>query len=305
MKRILIVFFLVLFITLFLPLTIVYFAGAVQKSDALQNGTVKVFLKDENKTVEMDMNKYLQGVVAAEMPADFEAEALKAQAVAARSYIYSKIEQFNAGNTSGEHPDAPVCTDYTHCQAYTDSEIPDNIRAAVTATDGQVMTYNGEIISALFHSTSSGETEAAVNVWGSDVPYLQSVRSEGDLDSPQYLSSRTLTVEEFKTIAEKNLDGVDWSKPLYENIGRSEAGGIISLDIGGVKVRGTDFRKMLDLHSTNAEIIQKDGKIIISVRGYGHGVGMSQYGANAMAQQGSGYEEILKSYYTGVEIEHR
>ena len=251
------------------------------------------------------MNKYLQGVVAAEMPADFEAEALKAQAVAARSYIYSKIEQFNAGNTSGEHPDAPVCTDYTHCQAYTDSEIPDNIRAAVTATDGQVMTYNGEIISALFHSTSSGETEAAVNVWGSDVPYLQSVRSEGDLDSPQYLSSRTLTVEEFKTIAEKNLDGVDWSKPLYENIGRSEAGGIISLDIGGVKVRGTDFRKMLDLHSTNAEITQKDGKIIISVRGYGHGVGMSQYGANAMAQQGSGYEEILKSYYTGVEIEHR
>ncbi|MBQ6558739.1 MAG: stage II sporulation protein D [Clostridia bacterium] len=301
MKRILIVFFLVLFITLFLPLTIVYFAGATPSAELPESGAVKVFLADEDKTVEMDINKYLQGVVAAEMPDDFEAEALKAQAVAARTYLYSHIN----GAPDEKHPDAPVCTDYTHCQAYTDKDIPDNIRAAVADTDSLIMTYNGQPISALVHSTSSGVTEAAADVWGGDVPYLKSVRSEGDINSPEYLSSRTLSVDDFKAIAERNLEGVDWSKPLFGNIERSEAGGIISLEIGGVKMRGTDFRKMLDLHSTNAEPVEKDGKIIISVRGNGHGVGMSQYGANAMAKEGKKYDEILKSYYTGIEIEKK
>ena len=300
-KRILIVFFLVLFITLFLPLTIVYFAGATPSAELPESGTVKVFLADEDKTVEMDINKYLQGVVAAEMPDDFEAEALKAQAVAARTYLYSHINSA----PDEKHPDAPVCTDYTHCQAYTDKDIPDNIRAAVADTDSLIMTYNGQPISALVHSTSSGVTEAAADVWGGDVPYLKSVRSEGDINSPEYLSSRTLSVDDFKAIAERNLEGVDWSKPLFGNIERSEAGGIISLEIGGVKMRGTDFRKMLDLHSTNAEPVEKDGKIIISVRGNGHGVGMSQYGANAMAKEGKKYDEILKSYYTGIEIEKK
>lgn len=305
-KKILVIILAVIFITLLLPLAVVYLMGFdVPDAPHIDAGKVSVYLTDEGRTAEMDINEYLTRVVAAEMPADFETEALKAQAVAARTYLFSRIEQFNAGNITENHPDAPVCTDYTHCQAYTTHEIPDNIRAAVTDTTGQIMTYNGEIISALFHSTSSGTTEAAVDVWGSDVPYLKSVKSEGDLDSPKYLSSLTISVDEFKAVAEEKLDGVDWSKPLFENINRSAAGGIITLDIGGVQVRGTDFRTMYGLRSTNAEIEEKGGNIIMSVRGYGHGVGMSQYGANYMAANGSDYSEILKTYYTGIEIEQR
>lgn len=319
MKKILVIFLGVIFVTLLLPLAVVYLLGFGMSGQDSGKGadTVRVYISDEQKTEIMDIDEYIKGVVAAEMPADFEEEALKAQAVAARTYLYSRITQFDNGNISEEHPDAPVCTDYKHCQAYISKEKRftgwgdkaeenwDKITRAVSETTGRIMTYGGEIISALFHSTSSGVTEDAADVWGSDVPYLKSVRSEGDMESPKYLSSLRISVDEYKAAAEEKLGSVDWSKPLYDNIERSGAGGIISIEIGGVKVRGVDFRTMFDLRSTNAEITEKDGCIIMSVRGYGHGVGMSQYGANYMAEQGSGYEEILKTYYTGIEIERR
>ena len=309
MKKLFLIVIAVIFITLLLPLAAVYLIGKTDlpSEPSADAGTVSVYLANEDKVVDMDINEYLTGVVAAEMPADFEYEALKAQAVAARTYLYSRIEQTAAGNIAESHNGAAVCTDYHHCQAYTADRdrYTDNISAAVTDTTGQIMTYNGEIISALFHSTSSGSTESAVDVWGNDVPYLQSVSSSGDIESPKYLSSLTISVDEFKTIAEEKIEGVSWDKPLFDNINRSSAGGIISLEIGGVTVKGTDFRSIYDLRSTNAELTEKDGDIIMSVRGYGHGVGMSQYGANYMAAHGSGYEEILKAYYTGIEIEKR
>ena len=306
MKKLLAILFIVMFITLILPLCIVWFLGELgvpkEYTPPPEAGTVSVYLTSEGRVAEMNINEYLTGVVAAEMPADFEYEALKAQAVAARTYLYSRMEQLAAGNISETHNGAAVCTDYTHCQAYTNREVPDNIVSAVTDTTGEYMTYNGEIISALFHSTSSGTTEAAVDVWGSDVPYLQSVPSAGDMESPKYLSSITLSAEDFKSTAEETLEGTDWSNPLFSDIERSKAGGIITLKIGGVSVRGTDFRTMFGLRSTNAELTEKDGNVIMSVRGYGHGVGMSQYGADYMAKNGSAYDEILKTYYTGIEI---
>ena len=259
----------------------------------------------------------LKCVVAAEMPADFEEEALKAQAVAARTYLYSHIAEKDKGNIAESHNGAVICTDSTHCQAYISEdkrreswgagadENWNKISTAVDETTGQIMTYNDEIISAVFHSTSSGMTESAVDVWGADVPYLQSVASTGDKESPKYHSELTLSEQEFKNIAEEKIDGVDWNNGLVSNINRSNAGGIVTLDVGGVNIKGTEFRNIFSLRSANVEISQENGNIKMSVKGFGHGVGMSQYGADYLARQGKTYKEILKTYYTGVEIENR
>lgn len=315
MKRFIVLMLIVMFSTLLLPLAIIYLMGLGGDADIpIESGSVSVFLSDEGRTEEMDINEYLKCVVAAEMPADFEAEALKAQAVAARTYLYAHIEQAQKGNIAEGHNGAAVCTDYTHCQAYMSENKRreswgdaadanwEKVSGAVESTTGEIMTYNGETISAVFHSTSSGSTEAAADVWGSDVPYLQSVASVGDEQSPKYLSEVSMSEAEFKNIAEDKVNGIDWSKGVVTDIVRSGAGGIISLKLGGVEVKGTDFRTMFDLRSTNVEITNENGSVKMSVKGYGHGVGMSQYGANYLASQGRKYEEILKTYYTDVEI---
>lgn len=316
-KKILLVVIIVIFITLLLPLAIVWLIGGDGEKSPIESGTVSVYVTDEDCVKDMGINEYLKCVVAAEMPADFEEEALKAQAVAARTYLYSHISEKEKGNIAESHNGAAICTDSTHCQAYISEEKRreswgesadenwNKISTAVDETTGQIMTYNGEIISAVFHSTSSGMTESAVDVWGSDVPYLQSVASVGDEESPKYHSELVLSEQEFKNIAEEKLDGIDWNNGLVSNINRSNAGGIVSLDIGGVNVKGTEFRNMFSLRSTNVDISQDRGDIKMSVKGFGHGVGMSQYGADYLARQGKIYEEILKTYYTGIEIENR
>ena len=321
MKKIIAVFLIVVFATLLLPLAVVWLMGLgnpdFEQQEQIESGTVSVYVADEEKVEEMDINEYLKRVVAAEMPADFEEEALKAQAVAARTYLYAHIEAAQNGNIAESHNGAPICTDSTHCQAYITEqkrreswgdgadEKWNKISAAVEYTTGQIMTYNGEIISAVFHSTSSGTTEAAVDVWGSDVPYLQSVASTGDEQSPKYHSELTVSEDEFKNTIDEKVSGTDWSKGLFSNIDRSEAGGIVSLDVGGVNIKGTEFRTIFSLRSTNVELTQNNGNVTMSVKGYGHGVGMSQYGANFLASQGKNYEEILNTYYTGIEIETR
>lgn len=311
MKRILGVVIAVIFATLFIPLIIVSLLSGTNKAPA---DTVSVYINSEDRVEEMDINQYLKCVVAAEMPVDFETEALKAQAVAARTYLKSHIDA--AEKDGGVHKDgAVICTDYAHCQAYiseekrreswgseTDSKW-EKISGAVEDTDKLIMTYGGEPISAVFHSTSSGKTERAADVWGKDIPYLQSVESEGDLYSPKYSSEVRMSAEDFKKTAEENIEGVDWGGGLYGNVNRSEAGGIITIDIGGKSIKGSEFRKIFDLNSANAELNEENGNVKINVKGFGHGVGMSQYGANYMAKQGNGFEDILKSYYTGVKLE--
>lgn len=315
MRRFIVLMLIVLFSTLLLPLAIIYIMGLGGGGDTpIESGSVSVFLSDEGRTEEMDINEYLKCVVAAEMPADFEAEALKAQAVAARTYLYAHMEQAQKGNIAEGHNGAAVCTDSAHCQAYISESKRreswgnaadanwEKVSHAVESTTGEIMTYNGETISAVFHSTSSGSTEAAADVWGSDVPYLQSVASVGDEQSPKYKSEVSMSEAEFKNIADEKIDGIDWSNGVVTDIVRSGAGGIISLKLGGAEVKGTDFRTMFNLRSTNVEITNESGSVKMSVKGYGHGVGMSQYGANYLASQGKEYEEILKTYYTDVEI---
>lgn len=308
MKRILFVVLALIFATLFIPLIIV---SLLSGTNAPPSDTVSVYIKSEDKVEEMAINDYLKCVVAAEMPVDFNEEALKAQAVAARTYLVSHMQ----GEPSEEHKGADVCSDYAHCQAYISEEERtaswgdaakanwEKINGAVEATDGLIIKYDNKPISAVFHSTSSGKTERAADVWGEDIPYLQSVDSQGDERSPKYTSEVRLSIDEFKRIASENIEGVNWDNGLYSNIERSDAGGIITLDIGGQNIKGTKFRSMFDLNSTNAEINEGGGAVTMSVRGYGHGVGMSQYGANYLAGEGMGFEDILKSYYTGVKID--
>lgn len=270
--------------------------------------TVKVYFKDKEEILEMDFEEYIKGVVMAEMPATFEIEALKAQAVAARSYALHKMKSGKEDNG------ADVCTDFAHCQAYiTDEkaranwgENADNnfkkIEKAVSDTSGKIMEYNGDVITAVFHSTSSGATESAIDVWGGDVPYLMGVKSEGEHLSPRYLSTVTVNIDVFREKLKQENGKVDFSKPVIADIDRSESGGIKSIALYGEKFKGTRIRSLFSLRSTNFDMSIDGENVIFNVKGNGHGVGMSQYGANYMASVGKKYDEILLTYYTGVKI---
>lgn len=277
--------------------------------------TISVYIAKEDKVVDMNVADYLKGVVAAEMPASFEIEALKAQAIAAHSYLTARMKNYELNSTPPEHKGAMTCTDYTHCKAWIseadrkaawEESVRDSnwakICDAVDSTINVTMTFNDEPVNAVFHSTSSGMTEASKDVWGGDIPYLQSVESVGDMQSPKYSSNMVLSIEDFMKKAEEKITDVDWSKELISNINRSSSGGIVTLSVGGQEIKGTLFRTIYELRSTNIEFDITDSTITMNVKGYGHGVGMSQYGANYLAQQGKTYKEILENYYTGVVI---
>lgn len=272
---------------------------------------IKVYITSEDKVEEMDREEYLKGVVAAEMPADFELEALKAQAVAARTYMEAHI---NDKNKEEAHKGADICTDYAHCAAWISKEDRfsswgdeaegnwEKISSAVEETNGEVIFYDNKIISAVFHSTSSGRTENAEDVWSKAVPYLKGVESKGDEFSPKFHSQMQISKAEFKNTILKEYNDANPESPLYDNIDRTESGGIKNILVLGKKISGPEFRKLFNLKSTNVEFSENEDNVIMKTRGYGHGVGMSQYGANYMAQQGKNYKEILTHYYTGVEI---
>ncbi len=318
MRRILIIIVMILGLTFFLPYFIIskfsvfYSPPGSKKGETFDK--ISVYIKSEDRVAEMDMSQYLKEVVAAEMPAEFQIEALKAQATAARTYLVNRIKAQNE-QAKEEHKGADICTDPTHCKAWLGEEARKKawgsdkadeywakISDAVESTAGVLITYNDSPISAVFHSTSSGFTENAKDVWGGDVPYLVSVESKGEEASPRYHSERTLSADEFKAIAESNLDNPDWSRGLFSDIVRSDAGGIKSLSIGGISVKGTKFRTMYELRSTNVELSEENGNVVMRVTGFGHGVGMSQYGANYLAEQGMNYVDILKTYYSGVDV---
>ena len=274
--------------------------------------TIDVLQKDGSVTT-MTMGDYLWSVVAAEMPASFELEALKAQTVAARTYALRKMTYGSAN-----HPDADVCTDHTCCQAYITPEDAQanwgenaqvytaRIQNAVSGTDGIVALYDGKPIDAVFFSSAAGQTVDAVEVWGNSVPYLTGVESPEGEEVPNYHTTVTLSAEEFKTAfleAHPDADLSGTPDSWLGNITPNSAGGVESIVVGGITVSGTEMRTLFSLRSTSFTVTEQDGQFTFSVTGYGHGVGMSQYGANAMAKEGSTYEEILKWYYTGISLE--
>ena len=274
--------------------------------------TLRVLQKD-GTVADMTLADYLWGVVAAEMPAAFEPEALRAQAVCARTYSLWKLQ---AG--SHEADGADICADSNCCQAYispgeAEQRWADDagaytakIAAAVADTDGQVLTYNGAPIQAVFFSSADGQTADAQEVWGKSLPYLVPVDSpEGD-EVPNYRSTVILTADEVRKLAEDAGLGCDLSgepSVWFQNLTRTASGRVDSVELGGAELSGGAARSLFSLRSASFDVAEEDGSFIFSVTGYGHGVGMSQYGANAMAKAGTGWAEILAHYYTGAELQ--
>jgi len=278
------------------------------------NSTVIRVLSGDEVT-DMTLEMYLIGVVAAEMPALFGLEALKAQSVAARTNVLYRTYV----STNARHPDALVCTDFTCCMAFQndiqlrnkwDRDYVRNIMKiidAVIGTDGVYITYDDRPILAVFHSSSNGKTETSGNVWVTDLPYLLSVDSpENAANVPDFTYVTALRLDYFVDVVTSVFPDVDFSNndrnTWITDIKYTESGRVLELVIGGVTVRGTALRSLFSLRSTAISIELIDDDIIFTTTGFGHGVGMSQYGANVMAERGMSVNDILNAYYTGVSL---
>ncbi len=276
--------------------------------------TVKLLYVETGNVEEISMDEYLYGVVSAEMPASFEIEALKAQAIVARTYTAYKILH------AGKHSEADICNDSKCCQAWISKENRlakwnegeresnwNKIVSAVDSTAGKIITYNGEPINAFFHSNSGGSTEIVSNVWGgTDYPYLQSVQTSGEEGYSQYESTVTLSREELlekikTTHPEVEIDyDTDNSIQITEY---TDSGRVKTIKFGNLSISGVETRTLLGLRSAKFNVSIGEN-ITFNVTGYGHGVGLSQTGADSMAKAGSTFEEIINHYYTGIKIEN-
>lgn len=279
---------------------------------------IKVLDYTSGQVTELTMRDYVLGAVLAEMPATYCEEALKAQAVAARTYALRQREKQRIS------PDpallgADISNDSRRYQAYFTPErakefygdgydaYREKAAAAVDGTDRLALFYDGEPIVAAFHSTSGGKTESSEVVWGSPVPYLVPVDSPEDKDSPSYLEEEVFSEKEFKKKLRTELPDADFSASAGEWVEISDtspSGTVTEMRVGGEKLSGTAFRSILSLRSANFTVVYNadEKQFCITTRGYGHGVGLSQYGANAMGENGSDFREILLHYYTGAEI---
>ncbi len=273
--------------------------------DELFVSGIKIPVRWPDGSVEsVNMEEYLVGVVLAEMPASFETEALKAQAVAARTYA-GKIH-----NAEEKHGDGSVCTDSQCCQAYISPteyiqkggspQAVEKVRGAVLATAGEVLSYDGELIEATYFSCSGGNTEDAKAVWGADFPYLRAVASPGEEGAEYYRDTVSFSKEKLELVLGVTLG--EKPESWLGEITRTPGNGVKTIEIGGKKFQGTQLRQLLGLRSTSFTATTGDHGLTIETRGYGHRVGMSQYGADAMAVSGKTYGEILSYYYQGTEL---
>lgn len=258
------------------------------------------------KLVSMTLEEYVQGVVAAEMPASFELEALKAQAVAARTYAYRRILR---GERIPEHSEAHLSSDYQSGQAWISWEaflerhgqvigrsLQKKIKKAVTQTQGQVLYYKEDPILAVYHSTSGGRTENSEHYWSEQLPYLRAVEDPFGSNSPYHYSTASVSLGKLGEILEVS------KVKNFKVVERYPSGRVKTVEVGEKWFSGREIRQRLGLRSTwfTAEVIGDE--LVFSVWGFGHGVGMSQYGAQGMALAGYDYAEILQYYYQGVEL---
>lgn len=292
--------------------------GSVSPEEPVQtgrsDGEVTVRVKNGETVEQMTLAAYLPGVVRGEMPPSFELEALKAQAVAERTFVCRRL--LSSGKDA--HPEADVCTDPDCCSAWLPEEtvrqrwggdyerLEARVEEAVRQTDGQILLYDGAPILAVFHSSSDGTTAASGDVWSSDLPYLQSVDSPESAETvPNYYSVVTVSPDAFAAAVrsaypEASLSG-DASSWLGEQT-KNGSGRVERVEVGGVAVSGTELRRLFSLRSASFTLSYESGDFVFRVTGYGHGVGMSQYGANELARQGKSWQEILCWYYTGVSV---
>ncbi len=319
-----ILYFMVVFCLLLLPCFLV---SVYPKSDNEEKELPKkvkydqmiaVFRTESGQTEHVSLEDYVAGVVAGEMPSSFEPEALKAQAVAARTYAISKIQRSGDSGFPSEHPMAALC-DSTHCQVYrTKKELLGlkseewmktgwpKIEDAVEKTSGELMYYQGKLVEQpLFHSSSGGKTENSEDVFVAAVPYLRSVSSPYEAEATHQNEKITLSISEFQKKMKKAYSKYNFGTLNAGNIkiiSRSEGGRVEKIQLGNAVLEGRNVRDACNLYSANFNIKLSGSNIEFTTMGYGHGVGMSQWGANGMAQNGSNYKEILTHYYSGVEI---
>ena len=270
-----------------------------QVQEEVDNNIYVSVRRSDGRVVSLELEDYVTGVVSAEMPALFSSEALKAQAVIARTYALK-------ANSMGQ-----VLSDNESTQSYKDngelaslwggnySSYYSKIKDAVNSTKGVYLTYNGNYIEAVYHSTSNGRTEDSSNVWGNYYPYLVSVDSVYDNTNPSFSISKSFS---YSDLSSKLVIGVN-SSSEFNILGYTSGGRVSSISIDGNQFSGVSFRSMLGLRSADFDIVKNDDGVVITTRGYGHGVGMSQYGANGMAKAGYSFSDILLHYYPGVSIE--
>lgn len=277
-----------------------------QRAEAVQNTeNFKVLISETGETETLTREEYLFGVVAGEMPALYEEEALKAQVVCA--YTFLKWRQKENSDKAYD-----ITDNYQIDQCYISEqkalekwgskadEYKQKIESAIKSVSGQALNYNGEIILSVYHAISGGTTESAKNVWGKEYPYLQPVSSVGDKLSANYITTVDTTKEKIEGCFSVTLPA--GLKGTFADFKRTSSGYVKSVKIGGKEFTGSQVREALGLKSTNFNVQLKDNIFTFTVYGYGHGVGLSQNGANYMAQQGSDYKEILAHYYKGTEI---
>ncbi len=261
-------------------------------------------LMPDGSVNKMELDEYLIGVVLQEMPVSFESEALKAQSVVARTYALRRYE------ADSKHTEAAVCIDSSCCQGYKSpedflsgggsQESLTKVSDAVLATTGQVLVYNGKLIDATYFSSSGGVTEDAKAVWGADVPYLQSTASPGEEQATYHVDTQTFTLEEFASAL--NLQPVGQPENWIGQTTYTKGGGVDTMFICGQEFKGTVLRQRLGLRSTAIAMVIVGSTVTVTTKGYGHRVGMSQYGADAMAVKGSLYPDILAHYYKGTQL---
>ena len=280
---------------------------------------IKIKITSTGEIKEITVSDYLKGVLPAEMPPEYDMEALKAQAVVARTYLYQKI-------AAGGHSGADICDSPAHCQAYYNLEQIDSIwekskgwdkatrdiyakkvAEAVNSTDNIAVTYNGEYIRAYFHACSGGKTESVSNIWGKqDIPYLVSVESPGEEDYKNYTSKVKMSVSDLQTKLNENTSiqcNINENRgDVVRVLSYTDTGRVDKVEIGGVIYTAEKLRTLLGLRSTNFKVEYENKEVTFNVTGNGHGVGMSQVGSNYYAGKGYTFDKIITHYYTGVDV---
>jgi stage II sporulation protein D len=282
-------------------------------SDQTPNLKIAVYRTGSKKIETLPIELYVRGVVASEMPSEFELEALKAQALAARTYIIRRIIEKDFTDT----PKGSMVTDTEQHQVYhSEQELRklwgieygrkiSKINKAINETVGQVLTYEGKPITATFFSTSNGFTENSEEYWSAEIPYLRSVESPWDKESPRFKQRIEISMKDFqkKLNLSEAIPAASSGSSFSKMVSRTEGKRVKEVKIGNQIFSGKEIRELLGLASSHFEWEIKNGEVIVETVGYGHGVGMSQYGANGMAKEGRTAEEIVTHYYTGVEIQ--
>lgn len=288
------VFFLIT-LNILIPIVFINIFEPVGENSIFSHFEISLYITETEEVKEIPLEEYIAQVVYAEMPSSFEKEALKAQAVAARSYTYKKLKH-------PTHNEVDLCTNEGHCQAW---KVNDNsveykkVLEAVKETAGIVATYNNEIINAVYHASSGGFTENAVNVWSGEQDYLVSVESPNEEKIMNNYETEVI-IGKTEFLNKLNLKKLEKIKILS----RTEGNRVKEISISNKIYTGNEIRKIFNLRSSNFKIESKNNQIKFVVKGYGHGVGLSQWGAQAMALEGKTYEEIIKHYYQGVKIKN-